>query len=376
MPLKIAVMGNTGMNIGAAVAGDMALAGHDVRFLLWPEQRECLDACRAAGGIEMGDPASETISGKTGLAPLTAITDDPSEALAGADLVVMDEAQLDLEARAPKFIPHLENGQVLHVNMHGYWPGFRLAPLLRAADKAGVTVTEGVTPTHAAARSGARVTPGFIRRTLPLAAFPANRSEAAMERLAAIVRSAEPCRNVIETNLESMDLLIHPAMALLNVGYYDRAEADGKRADFYGTGNTVHAGKLVEALDAERPAVCEAYGLRYRSVLDHIRLLYGAKGENVHEAVAQSAFYRGVGDLPADIWRTWLGTDLPLAHVPFVLLAETAGCPAPLHRGFVDIVAALLDANPWQDGLTLERLGVTDMDPAAMNVYAETGIAP
>ena len=190
------------------------------------------------------------------------------------------------------------------------------------------------------------------------------------------MRSAEPCRNVIETNLESMNLLIHPAMALLNVGYYDRAEADGKRADFYGTGNTVHAGKLVEALDAERPAVCEAYGLRYRSVLDHIRILYDAKGENVHEAVAQSAFYRGVGDLPADIWRTWLGTDLPLAHVPFVLLAEVAGCPAPLHRGFVDVVAALLDANPWQDGLTLERLGVADMDPAAMNVYAETGIAP
>jgi len=49
MSLKIAVIGNTGMNIGAAVAGDMALAGHDVRFLLWPDQLECLEACRAVG---------------------------------------------------------------------------------------------------------------------------------------------------------------------------------------------------------------------------------------------------------------------------------------------------------------------------------------
>lgn len=243
--------------------------------------------------------------------------------------------------------------------------------MLREADKAGVTVTEGVTPNHAAARTGAHITPGFIRRALLLAAFPANRSETSLDRLAAITKSVEPCRNVIETNLESMNLLIHPAMALLNVGYYDRAEAKGERASFYGTGNTAHAGKLVEALDAKRPAVCEAYGVRYRSVLDHIRILYGA---DVQEAVAQSAFYRGVGDLPADIWRTWMGTDLPLTHVPFVLLAENTGRNAKLHRGFVDIVAALLDVAPWKDGLTLERLGLAGMDAAAMTVYAETGL--
>ena len=54
MTLKIAVVGNTGMNIGAAVAGDMALGGHDVRFLLWPEQAECLEACRAVGALHRG----------------------------------------------------------------------------------------------------------------------------------------------------------------------------------------------------------------------------------------------------------------------------------------------------------------------------------
>lgn len=120
------------------------------------------------------------------------ITDAPAEAIAGADLVVVNEVQLNLEARAADFIPHLENGQVLHVNMHGYWPGFQLAAILREADKAGVTVTEGVTPTHAAARSGAHITPGFIRGALPLAAFPANRSETALDSLAAITKSVEP----------------------------------------------------------------------------------------------------------------------------------------------------------------------------------------
>jgi len=85
----------------------MALAGHDVRFLLWPGQLECLKACRVAGGIHVSEPASETISGKTGLGAISVITDAPSEAIAGADLVLVDEVQLDLEARAADFIPHL-----------------------------------------------------------------------------------------------------------------------------------------------------------------------------------------------------------------------------------------------------------------------------
>ena len=373
MSLKIAVLGNTGMNIGAAVAGDMALAGHDVRFLLWPEQTECLEACRAAGGIRVGQPASETVSRKTGLGEIRVVTDDPAEALAGAELVVVDELQLNLEERARAFVPYLENGQVLHVNMHGYWPGFRLAAILREADKAGVIVTEGVTPTHAAARNGADVTPGFLRRTLPLAAFPANKTESALECLAAITMSAEICRNVIETNLESMNLLIHPAMSLLNVGLYDRRAAAGRKADFYGTGNTENAGRLAEVMDAARQPICAAYGTRYRSVLEHIHILYGGAGDTVHEAVAQSDFYRGVGDLPADIWRAWMGNDLPLAHVPLVELAEHASVPAPLHRGFVDIVDALLGTNSWESGLTLARLGLEGLSVPEIVAYAETG---
>ena len=115
----------------------MALSGHDVQFLLWPDQLECLEACQAAGGIHVGEPASETISGKTSLGAISVITDDPAEAIAGADMVVLDEVQLNLEARAMDFIAHLENEQVLHMIMPWLCPGFRLSAMLREADTAG-----------------------------------------------------------------------------------------------------------------------------------------------------------------------------------------------------------------------------------------------
>ena len=206
-----------------------------------------------------------------------------------------------------------------------------------------------------------------------MAAFPANRSSEAMRRLAAITTAVEPRCNVIETNLESMNLLIHPALALLNVGYFDRAEADRHPISFYGVGNTAYAGKLAEALDAERPAVCAAFGVRFRSLLDHIHTLYGGSGASVRDAVGNSPFYTQIGELPADIWRVWLSADVPLAHVPFVLLAESVGLSAPLHRGLVDLMDAMLGMTSWQDGLTLERLGLAGMNPEEIEHYVDTG---
>ncbi len=373
MTVAIAMVGNTILNIGAAMSGDLALGGHDVRFALWDDQTDCLDAIRAAGGITLTPPASQTLSGCNGLGTPRILTNDPAEAVTGANLVVMDVQAIELEERAAKLIPHLENGQVLYVNTHGYWPGLRLAAALRSAGKAGVTVIEGMAPNLSAQRTGAEITSYFMRHKIPVTAFPANRAEDAMRFLPLITASAERLRNVIETNFENINLLVHPAMALLNVGYFDRAEAAGEPASFYGTGNTVHAGRLAEALDAERPTVCDAFGVRFRSLVDHIHHLYGGTGDSVHDAVKGSPVYQKIGALPADIWRTWMGADVPLAHVPFVLLAESVGLSVPLHRGLVDIVDALLGTTSWQDGLTLERLGLAGMSPERIQAYVETG---
>ena len=71
-----------------------------------------------------------------------------------------------------------------------------------------------------------------------------------------------------------------------------------------------------------------------------------------------------------------MGNDLPLAHVPLVELAELADVPAPLHRGFVDIVDALHGTNSRETGLTLERLGLAGLGQPEIIRYAETGERP
>lgn len=139
------------------------------------------------------------------------------------------------------------------------------------------------------------------------------------------------------------------------------------------SGNTPNAGRFAEALDAERPAVCEAYGVRFRSLLEHIHRLYGGSGDTVYEAVQQSPVYKNTGARPSSIWLAWAEADVPLAHVPFTELAESAGLQAPRHRGFVNIVDCLLGMNSWQDGLNLERLGLAGMGSELVGEFLTTG---
>ena len=374
MTLSIAVVGNSMRNIGAPMAADLALGGHDVRLSLWSDQSDLLEAVRSTGGISMTAPATPTLSGREGLGELRVLTDDPAEAVTGADLVILDVEPMALEERAADVIPHLENGQVLYVNNHGYWAALRLAPALRQADKAGVTVIEGNAPSIGAKRNGAEVMSYYVRREVPVAAFPANRTADAERFLPVIMQAPDLRRDVIETNFENLNMLVHPGMAILNVGYFDRAEAAGDPISFYGTGNTVHTGRLTEALDAERTAACDAFGVRYRSLLDHIRGIYGGGGDSVHDAVKQSPVYNRAGDMRATIWQTWMEGDLALSHVPFVELAESAGVSAPLRRGLVDIIDALLGNNSWRDGLNLERLGLAGLSVEEIRAYVETGI--
>jgi opine dehydrogenase len=370
---SIAIIGNTALNIGIAMAGDLTLAENRVGFCIWPDQRDTLDAVLGEGGIHMDEPISETLSGRTGLAKPTYVGDDPAQAMEGAGLIVMDVAASEIEQRFAQVLPHLQDGQVVHVNTHGYWPALRLAGALKAAGKTGVTLTEGITPSMAAGRDGARVTPHALRDQVLVGAFPATRNDLAMAQLSRLFRRMEPAQNVLHTNLTSVNFLIHPAIALVNVGYFDRAEEAGEQISFYGTGNTRGAALLTEALDGERPAVCATFGVPCRGVCDQIGRLYGVEGNDLKDVVARAPFYRALPPLPAGVWKTWMDFDLPYAHVPFVRLAEQAGQAAPLHRGFVDIMDALTGNRSWDKGLTLEQLGLEGLSNGAIRQFVEIG---
>ena len=353
---RVAVIGNTARAIGAVCAADFTLSGHEVSFTVFPEHKALLPEVRKAGGFTVeGDP-KHLVSKKTGFAKLDRICDTTAEALKDAEAVLIEVDINQLEEKFSAMIPEFARGAVVHVQSHGYWPAARLTPLLRKAGRADVLVTEAPAPTHAARIEGTVVTPKGLRSGIQIATVPASRTEEALAVLKPLFPHFSGASSVLQTGLENLNLIVHPAMVLPNVGAMERAKLDGKKFAFYQDGVVPAAGVLGDALDAERKLVCEAYGVEHTPMAKAIEQYYGFKSDTFFEAM-QNPVYKSFPPFQPDIWRSWASDDLPYAIVPCVQLADQAGIAVPLHRSFAEILGVLLGVDTWKYGPSL-----ADMD--------------
>jgi len=353
---KVAVIGNTARAIGAVCASDFSLSGHEVRFAVFPEQKEQLPALRKAGGFTVEGGAQHLISKKTGFAKLDKICDTTAEALKDAEAVLIEVDMRQLEKKFSAMIPEFARGAVVHIQSHGYWPAARLTPMLRKAGRDDVIVTEAPAPTHAARYEGTVVTPKGLRKGIRIATVPASRSKEALAALKPLFPDFEAASSVLVTGLENLNLIVHPAMVLPAIGMAERAKLDGRKMGFYQEGVVPAVGVLGDALDAERKLVCEAYGIEHTSMPKAIEQYYGFKSNTFNEAM-QNPVYKSFPPFVPDVWRTWATDDLSYAIVPCVQLAEQAGISVPLHRAFAQIFGTLLGVDPWKCGPSL-----ADMD--------------
>jgi opine dehydrogenase len=353
---KVAVIGNTARAIGAVCASDLTLSGHQVRYTVFAEQKDQLIQLREAGGFTVeGDP-KHLVAKKTGFAKLDRICDTTADALHDAQAVLIEVDMHQLEDRFSAMIFEFAHGAVVHIQSHGYWPAARLTPLLRKAGREDVLVTEAPAPTHAARIDGTVVTPKGLRQGIRVATVPAARSDEALAALKPLFPDFAAASSVLQTGLENLNLIVHPAMVLPNVGAMERAKLEGRKFGFYQEGVVPAAGVLGDALDAERKLVCEAYGVEHTPMARAIEQYYGYKSNTFYEAM-QNPVYKSFPAFQPDVWRAWTGDDLPYAIVPCVQLADQAGIAVPLHRAFAQIMGVLLGVDPWQCGPSL-----ADMD--------------
>ncbi len=369
---KVAVIGNTARAIGAVCAADLSLAGHAVRFTVFPEQGDQLPALRKAGGFTVDDGAQHLVSKKTGFARLERICDTTAEALKDAEAVLIEVDMHQLERKFSAMIPEFARGAVVHVQSHGYWPAARLTPLLRKAGRDDVLVTEAPAPTHAARFEGTVVTPKGLRKGICIATAPASRSDEALRALKPLFPDFAAASSVLQTGLENLNLIVHPAMVLPNVGAMERAKLEGRKFGFYQEGVVPAAGVLGDALDAERKRVCEAYGVVHTPMAAAIDQYYGFKSNGFYEAM-HNPVYKSFPAFQPDVWRTWASDDLPYAIVPCVQLAEQAGIAVPLHRAFAEILGVLLSVDPWTWGPSLADMDLAGTPAAVKQRVAGAG---
>jgi opine dehydrogenase len=362
--MKIAILG--GGNGAFAAAGDLALAGHEVR--LWRRDPDEAQAHRAKGGAITVIDAS----GRRDAHP-TAITSSIAEALSGADLVLCPLPAFAQPSIAALAAPHLRDGQVVFLPPGTFGSYIFVRAVRDAGNGAEVAAAEtGTLPWLARKRGPYVVRISGRASRLPTGVFPLRLAPHAIEVVArAFPGAIEACGDALSAALMNAGPIIHPPLISMNAGPIEHFET----WDIHKEGTQPAIRRVTDALDAERVAVREAlgYGPPHFPLADH----YKPDGEpwmyprDAHDKLTDSGDW---GERLVLTEHRYMQEDVRLGLSFLASAGALAGVETPLVRAFLAIGSAVVGEDFESNGRTLDTLGLGHLTRSELQALLTEGL--
>jgi len=352
-------------NGGKAMAAHLAIMGFDVTL----ENRtpSHIEAIQRRGGIEL----ESYDGGPRGFGALRLITSDMEEALRDAEVimvVVPSSAHGDV---AQRMAPFLKDGQT--VILH---PGRTLgaiefdAVIHRCGCTADINLAETETFLYASRAEGPAQARIFrIKDAVPLAALPATRTNLVLEKIRPAFPQYIDGVNVLQTGLNNMGAIFHPALTLLNAGWIEATNGD---FEFYIDGVTPSVARVLEVLDRERVTVASALGIRARTALEWLELAYNVAGDTLIERIHNQSGYYGI-KAPTTLNHRYIFEEIPMSLVPIASLGERYGVAVNGINSVIRLACIVHSTDYWRRGRTIEKLGIQGLSVSELTQFALTG---
>ena len=342
------------------IAAGAALARRGYQVALFNRSPERMAEFRKRGGVEIeGDLGEEFV-------PISLFTNEPADALRDAQLVLIVVPAYGQLPLAEIAMPHL-NSESIVLLLTGSCGSLELALQFKAAGldlERGILIGETVTLPQSARMVG----PAKLRVRLPsrirAAAFPARRTAELVERVGDALELS-PKKNVLDPGLNNPNFLIHPAPMLLNYAAVERADGS---LSIMNEGMTPAVLRCLDAVDAEKMALCRALGLEPISIDD----LYRETGSGPR-------VYREQGEpfgLRDRIWPRYIDEDVPFGTVLMSSLGRLIDVPTPVCDGINTLLSVAEEVDFWAIGRTVEKLGLDGLGVEQINRYLDTGERP
>ncbi len=351
---------------GKAMAAHLALMG--LRVTLYNRTFDHIAALKARGGIDL----ESAEGGPHGFARLALITSDMTEALQEAQMimvVVPSSAHADI---ARQSAPHFQDGQI--VVLHPGRTGGALEFSKGLADQgcsADVTVAEAETFIYASRSDGPAQARIFrIKEAVPLAALPASRTGCVLAAIQPAYPQFIDGGNVLNTGMNNMGAIFHPALTLLNAGWIEATHGDYQ---FYIDGVTPSVARVLETLDRERVTVASSLGLRARTGLEWLQMAYNTTGEDLHEAIHNQPGYYGI-KAPSTLNHRYIFEDVPMSLVPIASLGERFGVSVHGMDSIIRLACIVHRTDYWRRGRTVDKLGIGDLSVSELTRYVNEGV--
>jgi opine dehydrogenase len=363
---KIAVLGAG--NGGCAVAADLTLRGYEVR--LFSRAESTLLPIAKRGGIVLVEDGAERFAAP----PFVSAHLPP--VIHGADLIIIAAPSVAHEYLANNLAHHLVDGQRILLNPGHTGGSLHFAHRLRSMDcKAKVKVCETVTLTYICRMpEPARVE--IYRRTTNLrcAAFPGKEGAKLVKEIGEIYPNVILAENVLETGFSNINAIMHPAGMLGNVGWI---ESTGGDFYYYRDGITPGIGAWIEAIDRERLEIVQRLGLKPMRFVD----IFHQAGLTSEEARASGSAYRAIHESepnrtiksPPKLDHRYLNEDIGYGLVPMAAIGKMMGVKTPVIDALITLAAVINGQDYRGSGLTLEKMGLADVDPQDLPLVLREG---
>jgi opine dehydrogenase len=361
--MHIAVLG--GGNGSFAAAGDLTMAGHEVR--LWRRDAQAIAAHREAGRRIL----VKDFKGRHDVV-VARVTGDLAEAVRGAELILCPApatAQADI---AQALGPHLVDGQVVFLPPGTFGSMLFAKGARDAGHRADIAVAEtGTLPWLTRKHGPFEVAITVRAKRLPTGVFPLTRKDHAL----AIISKAFPgviedCGDALSGALMNAGPVIHPPLITMNAGPLEHFD----RWDIHKEGTQASIRRVTDALDAERIAVRQALG--YSAPHFPLANHYAKEGEEWMYGRGSHDRLTDSGDWREHIVLTrhrYMLEDTRIGLSFLISVAELAGVATPLARAFAAIGSAVCGEDFMATGRTLKSLGVGHVDRAGLQFLLREG---
>jgi opine dehydrogenase len=351
---------------GKAMAGHLALMGFPTS--LYNRTFDHIYAIKELSGVDL----ESCEGGPRGFGKLECVTSNMAEALEHAEMimvVVPSSAHADV---AKACAPHLKNGQIIVLHPGRTCGAIEFAKVLRDQHcTTDVTISEAETFIYASRSDGPAQARIFrIKEAVPLAALPAKRTRMVLDQIHEAYPQFIDGGNVLQTGLNNMGAIFHPALTILNAGWIESTHGDYQ---FYIDGVTQSVGRVLEALDRERVTVASSLGIRARTALEWLQLAYNTVGEDLQEAIHNQPGYYGI-KAPPTLNHRYLFEDVPMSLVPIASLGQRYGVSVRGMDSIIRLACVIHRTDYWRRGRTIDKLGIDNLSVGELMAYVNEGI--
>jgi opine dehydrogenase len=334
--MKVAILGAGAQAFALAVF--LGREGHDP--ILWsPSGRGT--AALAAGPVT----ATGVIEGTF----RPAIADDCAAAVRDSEVVVVALPAAGHRLAFERMVPALTDQHMVVISSHASFGALYLDALLAGRGLELPIVAWSTTLLRSRKPDAASVRIATVRKGIDAAVLPANRTEEGIARCRAVFGDRfRPLADLLAVSLSNMNAQSHMALCLCNFTRMELAEQWDQA-----TCTTEGVGRLAAALDSERTAIADAFGITVRSMGEHKQQTHGATAPVVPT----------MG--PASTESRYVLEDVPFGLAVTVALARLAAVPTPLHEAGARIFSVLYGEdlavrNDLLASLELDRIDVAE----------------